>query len=121
MPTNFQQLKVWEKSMELVEEVYRLVRRLPPEERYALSDQMRRAVVSIPSNIAEGHGRFSSREFVQFLSIAKGSLYELTTQLLVCVRVGYLTEADIHQSKEFCNEIERMLSAFITRINESNA
>jgi len=120
MPTNFRQLKVWEKSMELVEEVYRLVKRLPAEERYALSDQMRRLAVSIPSNIAEGHGRFSSREFTQFLSIAKGSLYELTTQLLICVRAGYLTEADIHQSEKLCNEIERMLSSLITKINEPN-
>ena len=121
MPTSFRQLKVWEKSMDLVEEVYRLVKRLPPDERYALSDQMRRAVVSIPSNIAEGHGRFSSREFVQFLSIAKGSLYELTTQLFICVRVGYLTEADILQSEKLCNEIERMLSSLISRINEPKA
>ena len=72
-------LIVWQKAMDLTIEVYRLVKFLPREETYALSDQMRRAAVSIPSNIAEGHGRNSNKEFANFLSIARGSLTELRT------------------------------------------
>ena len=72
-------LIVWQKAMDLTTEIYRLVKFLPREETYALSDQMRRAAVSIPSNIAEGHGRNSNKEFANFLSIARGSLTELRT------------------------------------------
>lgn len=75
---------MWQKAMDLKEEVYRLVRLLPREETYALSDQLRRAVVSMLSNIAEGHGRGSDKEFVKFLTIARGSLFEVETQLLIC-------------------------------------
>ena len=72
-------LIVWQKAMDLTTEIYRLVKFLPREETYALSDQMRRAALSIPSNIAEGHGRNSNKEFANFLSIARGSLTELRT------------------------------------------
>ena len=72
-------LIVWQKAMDLTTEIYRLIKFLPREETYALSDQMRRAAVSIPSNIAEGHGRNSNKEFANFLSIARGSLTELRT------------------------------------------
>jgi len=83
---NYQDLIVWQKAMELAEIVYVLARKLPKEELFALSDQMRRAAISIPSNIAEGHARNSTKEFIQFLSIAKGSTAEIETQLLLCVR-----------------------------------
>lgn len=82
--SDYKRLKVWQKAMDLKEEVYRLVRLLPREETYALSDQLRRAVVSMLSNIAEGHGRGSDKEFVKFLTIARGSLFEVETQLLIC-------------------------------------
>ena len=85
MRENYQKLEVWKKSMELVERVYPLIRKLPREETYALADQMRRAVVSIPSNIAEGQSR-GTREFIRFLKVAKGSRAELETQLLLCAR-----------------------------------
>ena len=84
------ELLVWQKSMLLVEEVYRLVKMLPKEETYALSDQMRRAAISIPSNIAEGNARNSPKEFQQFLYISLGSAAELETQLLICQRLGYI-------------------------------
>ncbi|MCL2304002.1 MAG: four helix bundle protein [Planctomycetaceae bacterium] len=99
--------------MDLTVEIYRLVKKLPKEETYALSDQMRRAVVSIPSNIAEGKDRNSSKEFIQFLHIARGSKSELETQLQISVRVGYLTETDIQPAMEMCKEIGRMLSGLI--------
>ncbi len=89
---SYNDLIVWQKSMDLVVEVYKLVRNLPKEELYALSNQMRRAAVSVPSNIAEGQKRNSTKEFVQFLSFAKGSAAELQTQLLICNRLDYFTE-----------------------------
>ena len=79
----YKQLIVWQKAMDLTVQIYRLVKLLPKEELYALSDQMRRAAVSIPSNIAEGQSRYSNKEFIQFLNIAKGSNAELFTQLLI--------------------------------------
>lgn len=80
MVQSIQDLIVWQKAMDLVIEVYNLVKELPKEEQYALSDQMIRAAVSIPSNIAEGQSRNSTKEFIQFLSVAKGSNAELQTQ-----------------------------------------
>ena len=91
MSAGYQELKVWQKSMDLAEVVYDLIKLLPKSELYALSDQMRRASVSIPSNIAEGQQRRSSKEFLTFLSVARGSLAELETQLLLCVRLNFLT------------------------------
>lgn len=116
--SNYKDLTVWQKSMDLTEEIYRLVKKLPKEETYALSDQMRRSVVSIPSNIAEGQGRNSNNEFRNFLSFANGSLSELETQLLICVRLGYLSDADIKTALSLSNEIDRMLSALILRLKK---
>ena len=113
---HYKELTVWQKSMELVVEVYRLVRKLPKEELYALSDQMRRAVVSIPSNIAEGQQRNSKNDFKHFLTIARGSNAEVETQLLICVRLNYFKEEEIRQAIDLCNEISRMLSAFILKL-----
>ena len=108
---SYKDLIVWQKAMDLVGEVYKLVKFLPREETYALSDQMRRAVVSIPSNIAEGQERNSSKEFAQFLSIARGSKAELETQLCICVRLGYLTEDQIRIAGDLCAEVGKMLNA----------
>ena len=79
--TNYKGLIVWQKSMDLVVEIYKITKILPKYETYGLADQMRRAAISIPSNIAEGQGRNSSREFVHFLKISRGSCAELDTQL----------------------------------------
>ena len=116
--SNYKDLTVWQKSIDLTEEIYRLVKKLPKEETYALSDQMRRSAVSIPSNIAEGQGRESKNEFRTFLSIAKGSISELETQLLICVRLGYLSDDDIKSATSLANEIERMLTALIIRLKD---
>ena len=80
---SYQDLEVWKKSIDFVEQIYRLVKQLPKEETYALSDQMRRAAVSIPSNIAEGANRKTTKEYIQFLYIALGSAAELETQLII--------------------------------------
>ena len=109
-------LIVWQKAMDLTVEIYRLVKILPKTETYALSYQMRRAVISIPSNIAEGYGRNSPRSYIQFLKIARGSCFELDTQINACVRVGYLTENDVEFSFSLLNEILKMLNALILNL-----
>ena len=88
----FTDLVVWQRAMELVKQVYVLSKKFPADERYALTDQLRRAVVSIPSNIAEGSGRSSNADYAHFLSIARGSLYETMTQLRIAVDLGYIPE-----------------------------
>ena len=111
---------VWQKAIDLSVEVYRLVKLLPKAETYALSDQMRRAVVSIPSNIAEGKGRNSAKEFVNFLSIARGSQKELETQLYICIKIGYFTEDEASTAMNLCEEVGKMLNALITKIQSPN-
>jgi four helix bundle protein len=105
---SYRELIVWQKAMEVAAIVYKLVKRLPKEETYSLSDQMRRAAVSIPGNIAEGQARNSSKEFIQFLAIAKGSKAELETQLLLCVKIGYLDEQDIEEVMNILQEIGKI-------------
>ena len=104
--------------MELAGAAYDVARLLPGEERYALADQIRRSAVSIPSNIAEGYGRNSTREYVRFLSIARGSRYELETQILLSVRLGYVTEQDISASMRLSEEVGKMLNTMITKLGE---
>ena len=111
MIKDFKDLIVWQKAMELVAEVYRLVKKLPKEELFALSDQIRRAAISIPSNIAEGQGRNSTKELIHFLAIAKGSKAELETQLLLCVKINYLKGAEIETAISLIQEIGKMLNA----------
>ena len=103
--------------MALVKEVYRLVKYLPAEERYVLSDQMRRAAVSIPSNIAEGYGRNSPNAYRHFLQIARGSKFELETQLLICVDVGFLTDEQTTPAMTLCDEIGRMTFTILSRLS----
>ena len=87
----YKELAVWQKAVQLVKMVYALIKQFPPEERFALADQVRRAVISIPSNIAEGNGRSSNRDYAHFLSIARGSLYETMTQLEIAESLGYVS------------------------------
>ena len=110
---------VWQKSIDLAVEVYGLVKFLPNTETYALSDQMRRAVVSIASNIAEGQGRNSSKDFVHFLAIARGSQKELETQIYICIRLGYFTEEQAESALNLCEEIGKMLNSLIIKIQSS--
>lgn len=108
---SYRDLKVWQRAMDLVVEVYRLVKLLPKEETYALSDQMRRAAVSIPSNIAEGHSINSTKEYIQFIAIAQGSTSELETQLLICERLNYYSYEQVKQAFSLTDEVGKMLSA----------
>lgn len=113
---HYRELLVWQKSMLVVEETYRLVKLLPKEEQYSLSDQMRRAAVSIPSNIAEGQARSSTKEFIRFLWIAKGSVAELETQFMICVRLKYMMKSQIETVMNLLDEVGRMLNALIGKL-----
>ena len=88
----FNDLIAWRRAMDFVEEIYKVTQRFPKEELFGLTSQLRRAVVSIPSNIAEGQSRRSSKEFLQFLGIARGSLGEVETQILIATRLHYIPE-----------------------------
>lgn len=115
---SYQDLIVWQKSMDLVIETYRIIKLLPKSEMYVLSDQMRRAAISIPSNIAEGFGRHASRDYSRFLSIARGSKYELETQLRICVKIGYIEHKEIVTALKLCDEIGKMLNSLIATLSQ---
>lgn len=114
----YQDLVVWQKAMRLAREAYLIAKKLPYEEKFALSDQLRRSAVSIPSNIAEGHARGSDKEFVHFLYSARGSNAELMTQLILCVDFGYLTDVDVRRVKLQSNEVGRLLNALIAKLRK---
>ena len=114
---SYKDLTVWQKSIELVIKIYQLVESFPKEEVNGLSNQMQRAAVSIPSNIAEGYYRFSDKELLKFLYIARGSSTELETQLIISLKLNYSSEEMIKEALDLCEEIEKMLNAFISRIN----
>ena len=114
----FRDLLVWRKGMALAEAVYRAARALPAEERLALGDQLRRAAVSVPSNIAEGYARHSRAEFRHFLRVASGSCAEVWTQLCLAVRVGLLSQAQVAEALDLADEVGRMLYALALRTEE---
>ena len=110
METGYKRLKIWQ----LVKIVYTKIRLFPKEEQFALCDQLRRAVVSIPSNIAEGYGRDTHKDFAHFLSLARGSLFEVDTQLSVAVDLGYMKpDVGLENSIE---ELSKMIATFRTRL-----
>ena len=113
----YRDLIVWQKAMALVLETYRLPKRFPKDETYGLVAQMRRCAVSIPSNIAEGYGRNSTSDYVRFLRIATGSLYELQTQMEISSKLEYLKRADFDRLYESSREVERMLSSLSRKLN----
>jgi len=112
----YRDLLVWQKSMALVTEVYKLSKLFPDEEDYGLTSQMRRCAVSIPSNIAEGYGRNSTSDYVRFLRVASGSLYELQTQAEIALNLRYLKKSDFDKLYESSREIERMLSSLVRKL-----
>ena len=113
---SFRDLVVWQKAMGLVELVYRITNAFPVCERYALTSQLRRAAVSVPSNIAEGYGRNSTSDYIRFLHIALGSLNELQTQLELGVRLGFVAKDDVEDALELCAEMEKMLIALAAKL-----
>ena len=113
---SYRDLIVWHKAMDLCEMVYGLVGKLPVEERYVLSGQMRRSSVSIPSNIAEGRARQGKKEFPHFLSIAQGSIAELETQVLLAVRMKFFGNEDAQKALDLADEVSKMLKSLKNRL-----
>lgn len=114
--SDFKQLTVWQKGMDIVVSVYRLINMLPREEQFGLCDQMRRCSRSIPSNIAEGQSRNSNKEFIHFLSISRGSVAELQTQLILCQRLGYSSDNIVTALCEELSGIDKMLASLMRRL-----
>ena len=116
--TTYKDLILWQKAMELVKLTYLLIRKLPKEETYALSDQMRRAAISIPSNIAEGNGRKSKTEYIRFLDISRGSLYELETQLNIGVMLEFFNDNDVKEIFDLITEVNKMINSLISKLGK---
>lgn len=118
---SFRKLNVYVKAKELVARVYKLLKKFPREEQFALCDQLRRAAVSIPSNIAEGCGRETQKEQTHFLNIAYGSLMEIYSQLDVACDLGYITDNEFEQMEVMVNEEAKMLAGMIKKRKEDAA
>jgi len=113
---SYKQLAVWQKSVQLVVEVYRATRNFPDDERYGLTSQLRRSAVSIPSNIAEGHGRATRGEYIQFLCHARGSLFELETQIAIAGQIGFLSTESVEHLTSGTAEVARILNGLLTSL-----
>jgi four helix bundle protein len=113
---NYQELIAWQRAMDLVEDVYKASRNFPREEIYALTSQVRRAAVSIPSNIAEGQGRRTTSDFLRHLSIAYGSLREVETQILIAIRLRYLTQRNTQEVMKLAGEVGRLLNGLMNSL-----
>jgi len=112
----YQELFVWQRAMDLVEEVYKTSRGFPREEIYGITSQVRRAAVSIPSNIAEGQGRRTTADFLRHLSIAYGSLLELETQILIATRLRYMTKEKCNLVMNLAGEVGRLLNGLMSSL-----
>ena len=115
--TSFKQLRVWQQGVEIVKDVYTLTRRFPQAEMYGLTAQMRRASVSIPSNIAEGFKRSHTREYKQFLHIALGSAAELETQLMIAKELQFINDAALNGILEKITYASKMLPVLVSRLH----
>lgn len=114
---HLQNLIIWEKSMELAKSTYNLTINLPETEKYGLMTQMRRSAISIPSNIAEGAGRSSDKEFKHFLGIANGSVFELQTQLLLAKNLSLIQKMEVDPLIDICTELQKMIYSFRNNLN----
>lgn len=108
--SNYKDLLVWQRAIELVTMVYKATSYFPKEETYSLTSQIRRAAISIPSNIAEGSARGTTKNFIYFLNVAIGSLRELETQLIIAINLDYLQQDEFDEIKEPLHEVAKMLS-----------
>ena len=115
---HYRDLLVWQKAVDWVEVIYAATRAWPSDERYGLISQVRRAAVSVPSNIAEGCARRTTPDFLRFLSIARASLAEAETQLIIAQRLAYVEEAGLARLLEPADELSRMLSGLISKLEE---
>jgi len=118
--SDFRKLLIWQKSVALTTKIYFSTNHFPKEEIFGLTSQIRRSSISIPSNIAEGYGRESDKDFLRFLNIAIGSLFEMQTQLEIAKNITYLNEQEFNNLYEDSREVERMLVSFIKKIKDRN-
>lgn len=114
---NFRDLNIWKRSIKLVEEIYETTKSFPKEEMYGLTSQLRRAAVSIPSNISEGFARFHNKEYRQFLYISLGSCAELTTQIIIALRLKYLAADKANKLLNEIDEISKMTMSLVKKLN----
>ena len=114
---NYNNLQIWQEAMDLVEDIYKLTASFPTEEKFGLVSQMTRAAVSIPSNIAEGAGRNSDKDFAHFISIAIGSLYELNTQIVLSERLGYINQTQSQELQKKLDHLQRKSVSFKSKLN----
>ncbi len=115
---NHENLQIWKRSRLMVSEIYILTGKFPKSEMYVLTSQMRRASISVPSNIAEGAARISTKEFIRFLFIASGSLSELETQILLCVDLGYINEEEVIELRKNILILRKQIYATIRSLRE---
>jgi len=115
---SYKDLIAWQKAMDLVELVYRHSSNFPKEEQYGLTSQLRRAVVSVPSNIAEGQGRSTTADFLRFLTIARGSLFESETQIMISERLNYLTNQQSSELADLIAETGRLINGLINSLSD---
>lgn len=118
MAQSFRELLVWQRSMQLTVAVYSLTRNFPREELFGLTSQIRRSAVSVPSNIAEGHGRLSGGEFRQFLGIARGSNFELQTQLEIARALGFGDPKLLNEAEGFSHEVGKMIFSLLASVKD---
>ena len=116
MALSHKDLVVWQKAMELVTEIYRLTHKFPKEEVFGLVSRLRRSAISIPSNIAEGKGRLSKKEFHYFLGNARGSLAELETQITIAINLGYANETEANNLLTRVEEVGRILNGLLIKV-----
>jgi four helix bundle protein len=114
--TSHRELVVWQKAMDLVVQVYRLSARFPADERYRLTSQITRAAASVPANIAEGHARSTAKEYSRFLAIAKGSLMETETFLMLAIRLDYISEQQAGPTLSLVTQVSKMLTSLRSRL-----
>ena len=114
----FRELKVWQKAMVLARQIYSMTAQFPKQEMFCLTSQMRRAAVSVPSNIAEGQGQLTDKAFILYLTRARGSLYELETQAELAESLGYLKKPALDETLSECREVGRMLHGLLNSMRE---
>lgn len=113
---SYKDLLIWQKGIQIVKEVYMLCKLLPNDELYGLQSQLKRASISIPSNIAEGYGRNYTKNYKQFLAFSRGSLLEVETQIIIAIELNYISAEKCNKVLDLINEENKMLNAFINSI-----
>jgi four helix bundle protein len=113
---SYRDLIVWQKSVDLVTLVYKLLDKFPDDEKFGLTSQIKRSSVSIPSNIAEGYGRNYTKDYIRFLNISRGSLFEMQTQMQIAINLGFIKNDDLNEINDLSLQIEKMLNSLIIKI-----